>query len=189
MCDVIKSHHRWRRRGSCARAWCHPLWLTETQYDRIRGQISQKFVRWGVLGGVNGGRSIFVKHSWNTKQIETRNCTALRCAALHRYLGGLCVGKDSQITSLVLHSIHEIAGTHHFCLTLCPLLRTIANGCKRIWHLQSKFNTTQNETNGSNAAGALYMPNHQKNFVSVLNHHAIGTHEPDSGYTNISCPE
>ena len=109
----------------------------------------------GSCGSLNGGPSIFVKHSWNTKQNVTGNCTALRCAALHCYLGGLCVGKDSQITSLLLHSIHEIAGTHQFCLTLCPLLTTIANGCKRIWHLQPKFNTTKDEGYDSNAAGAL----------------------------------
>ena len=90
----------------------------------------------------------------------TRNCTALRCAAPHCYLGWLCVDDVSQISSLVLHSIHEFAGTHQFCLTLCPLLTTMANGCKRIWHLQRKFNTTQNESNGSNAAGALQMPTH-----------------------------
>ena len=33
------------------------------------------------------------------------------------------------------------------------------------------------------------MPTHRINFVSVLNHHGTGTHEPDSGYTNLSCPE
>ena len=44
------------------------------------------------------------EHIWNAKQNVTRNGTALRCAALHCYLGGLCVVKDSQITSLVLHS-------------------------------------------------------------------------------------
>ena len=119
------------------------------------GDNVRQYCRMQSWGSVNGGPSGFVKHSWNTKQNVTGNCTALRCAALHCCLGRLCVGNDSQITSLVLHSMHDFAGTHQFCLTLCPLLTTIANGCKRIWHLQRKFNTTQNESNGSNAAGAL----------------------------------
>ena len=96
----------------------------------------------GSWGSVNGGPSIFVKHSRNTKQNVTRDCTALRCAALHCYLGRLCVGKDSQITSLVLHGVREFAGTYQFRLTLCSLLTAIANVCKHIWLLQRKFNTT-----------------------------------------------
>ena len=82
-----------------------------TEYgDNFRQYLSD-----GELGERQWGTINFVKHSWNTKQNVTRNCTALRCAALHCYLGGLCVGKVSQITSLVLHSIHEFAGTHQFC--------------------------------------------------------------------------